>query len=64
MLPGQGLGLIDDGLVACRDGLIVYAGAATGAPGLDALEILDCEGRWITPGLIDCHTHLVYAGNR
>ena len=64
MVPGQGLGLIDDGLVACRDGLIVYAGAATGAPGLDALEILDCEGRWITPGLIDCHTHLVYAGNR
>ena len=64
MLPGQGLGLIDDGLVACRDGLIVYAGAATGAPGLNALEILDCEGRWITPGLIDCHTHLVYAGNR
>ena len=64
MVPGQGLGLIDDGLVACRDGLIVYAGAAAGAPGLDALEILDCEGRWITPGLIDCHTHLVYAGNR
>ena len=64
MLPGQGLGLIDDGLVACRDGLIVYAGAAAGAPGLDALEILDCEGRWLTPGLIDCHTHLVYAGNR
>jgi imidazolonepropionase len=64
MVRGQGLGLIDDGLVACRDGLIVYAGAATGAPGLDALEILDCEGRWITPGLIDCHTHLVYAGNR
>jgi len=59
MVRGQGLGLIDDGLVACRDGLIVYAGAATGAPGLDALEILDCEGRWITPGLIDCHTHLV-----
>ena len=27
-------------------------------------EIVDCEGRWITPGLIDCHTHLVYAGNR
>ena len=27
-------------------------------------EIIDCEGRWITPGLIDCHTHLVFGGNR
>lgn len=60
----EGLGLIDHGLVACRDGILVYAGAATDAPALDALESVDCEGRWITPGLIDCHTHLVYAGDR
>lgn len=32
--------------------------------GLDAIRSIDCEGRWITPGLIDCHTHLVYAGDR
>ena len=31
---------------------------------VSAAEIVDCEGRWITPGLIDCHTHLVHAGNR
>jgi imidazolonepropionase len=31
---------------------------------LDARQRTDCEGRWITPGLIDCHTHLVYGGNR
>ena len=30
----------------------------------DAVERIDCEGRWITPGLVDCHTHLVYGGNR
>ncbi|MDF7775631.1 imidazolonepropionase [Sphingomonas sp. AOB5] len=58
----DGLGVVEDGAVACRDGRIVYAGPADGAP--DAAETIDCEGRWITPGLIDCHTHLVHAGNR
>src|ERR1700732_596018 len=33
-------------------------------PRLDAASRIDCEDRWITPGLIDCHTHLVYGGNR
>jgi imidazolonepropionase len=57
--------LIDDGLLACRDGQIVYAGAASDAPrALEATSEEDCLGRLITPGLIDCHTHLVYAGDR
>ncbi len=61
----EGLGIVEDGLVACRDGLIEYAGPRAAAPAaLDALEVIDCEGRWVTPGLIDCHTHLVYAGDR
>jgi imidazolonepropionase len=65
MAPGRaGLGEIDDGVVASADGRIVYAGAADRAPSLKALEVVDCERRWITPGLIDCHTHLVYAGDR
>jgi imidazolonepropionase len=60
-----GLGLIDDGLIASRAGKIAFAGAKRDAPpGLDAAERIDCEGRLITPGLIDCHTHLVYAGDR
>src|SRR5271166_1929131 len=60
-----GLGIIEDGLIAARGERIVYAGAASEAPaGLDARERIDCDGRWITPGLIDCHTHLVYGGNR
>jgi imidazolonepropionase len=61
----QGLGLIDDGLIAAQAGRIVYAGPAADAPSaLDARQRTDCDGRWITPGLIDCHTHLVYGGNR
>ncbi|MDG2524694.1 imidazolonepropionase [Stenotrophomonas sp. HITSZ_GD] len=60
----DGLGIVRDGVVACRDGVIVHAGPAAAAPTFDAAERIDCGGRWITPGLIDCHTHLVYAGNR
>ena len=57
-------GVVEDGVIACRDGRIVYAGNRTDAPAFTAAEVIDCAGRWITPGLIDCHTHLVHAGNR
>jgi imidazolonepropionase len=61
----QGIGIVEDGLIAAKGGLIVYAGPRAAAPtGLDEAHRTDCEGRWITPGLIDCHTHLVYGGNR
>ncbi|MEK6636602.1 MAG: imidazolonepropionase [Pseudomonadota bacterium] len=56
--------LIDDGVIACRDGLIIYAGDAQNVPAFDAVETIECNRRWITPGLIDCHTHLIHAGNR
>jgi imidazolonepropionase len=59
-----GTGVVDDGVIACRDGRIVYAGSRADAPALKANEVIDCAGRWITPGLIDCHTHLVHAGSR
>jgi imidazolonepropionase len=59
-----GLGIIEDGLIAARDGRILYAGPASDAPSLTPLTVTDCQGRWITPGLIDCHTHLVHAGDR
>jgi len=59
------LGVIERGLIAMRDGRIVFAGEQSDFPaGADAVERFDCEGRWITPGLIDCHTHLVYGGDR
>lgn len=59
-----GLGIIRDGVVAANDGRIVHVGPAAQAPAFEAGERIDCNGRWISPGLIDCHTHLVYAGNR
>lgn len=62
VLPG--LGVIEGGVIACRDGRIVHAGPEAGLPSGTAAEIIDCGGRWITPGLVDCHTHLVFGGNR
>ena len=60
----DGLGMIEDGVVGCAGGRIVFAGAAQDATTLHSETEIDCDGRWITPGLIDCHTHLVHAGNR
>jgi imidazolonepropionase len=62
-MAGDGLGLVEDAVVACRDGRIAYAGPRAGGPAV-AGEVIDCAGRWITPGLIDCHTHLIHAGDR
>ncbi|HEY8565878.1 MAG TPA: imidazolonepropionase [Beijerinckiaceae bacterium] len=64
-MTGEGLGLVEGGAVASHDGRIVSAGAEAELPGdLRPAETIDVEGRWITPGLIDCHTHLVFAGDR
>jgi imidazolonepropionase len=63
-ITGADMGSIEHGVIASLGGRIVYAGAAGAAPAFDARETVDCEGRWITPGLIDCHTHIVHAGNR
>ena len=61
-----GLGIVEKGAIAVADGRIVFAGPESDLPAAIArsAEFVDCEGRWITPGLIDCHTHLVHAGNR
>ena len=61
----EGMGLIERGAIAARDGRIAFAGPEAELPAeLAGAESIDCGGRWITPGLVDCHTHLVYAGNR
>ena len=60
-----GLGVVERGAVATAAGRIAFAGPMAELPaGWDASNRIALDGRWITPGLIDCHTHLVYAGNR
>lgn len=62
-MAGDGLGIIERGVVGARGGRIAFVG--DGSQSLpDAPDIIDCQGRWITPGLIDCHTHLVHGGDR
>jgi imidazolonepropionase len=60
-------GVVEDGALAWKDGLIAFAGPRSelpGAPAELAARVESVDGRWITPGLVDCHTHLVFAGNR
>jgi len=60
-----GLGLIEDGAIGSRDGRIAFVGPDRDLPpGLQTDVTVDCGGRLITPGLVDCHTHLVFGGNR
>ncbi len=63
-MAGDGVGVIEDGVIAATNGRITFVGAAEPGAAFTATDKRDCGGRWITPGLIDCHTHLVYAGNR
>jgi len=60
-----GLGIVERGAVAAKDGRIAFAGPAADLPtGWDARHRVALDGRWVMPGLVDCHTHLVYAGER
>lgn len=63
-MAGNGLGIVEDGMIAAICDRIAYAGPASDAPDFTPDRDVDCDGRWVTPGLIDCHTHLVHAGNR
>lgn len=67
MIAGTPYGAIENGALLIRDGRIDFAGAAKDLPfdAWRATKIIDrLDGRWVTPGLIDCHTHLVFGGNR
>lgn len=58
----DGYGELPDAALAVKDGRIAWIGARADAP--QAKQVHDCGGAWMTPGLVDCHTHIVHAGNR
>jgi imidazolonepropionase len=62
--PGDPLGIIDNGAIGIADGRIVRVGKRTELAGCRAKQVDALDGAWVTPGLIDCHTHLVFGGNR
>ena len=59
-------GAVENGALAISDGKIVWLGRQKDLPAYNSeeIDIIDGKGQWLTPGLIDCHTHLVYGGNR
>ena len=57
-------GALEAGAIALTGGLINWVGAAADLPTARATETRSLDGRWVTPALIDCHTHLVFGGNR
>lgn len=62
-----GIGIVEDAALVVAGGKISFAGPLSQLPAdlaPAAGEVLDLDGRWVTPGLIDCHTHLVFGGNR
>jgi imidazolonepropionase len=61
---GNPLGIIENGAIGIQDGRIVRVGKRTDLAGFRAKDIVALGGAWVTPGLIDCHTHLVFGGNR
>jgi imidazolonepropionase len=62
--PANPLGVIDNGAIAIADGKILRVGKRTELAGFRAQEVVALGGAWVTPGLIDCHTHLVFGGTR
>ena len=57
-------GAIEDAAIAIAGGKIAWIGTSADLPAGNARETVKLGGRWVTPGLIDCHTHLVYGGDR
>ena len=62
--PANPYGEVEDASLVWSDGRLVYVGPSSDCPAIAPTVTLDGQQGWVTPGLIDCHTHLVYGGNR
>jgi imidazolonepropionase len=62
--PGDPLGIVTNGAIAIEGGRILRVGKRTELAGFRAKEVVALGGAWVTPGLVDCHTHLVFGGTR
>jgi imidazolonepropionase len=62
--PSNPLGLIENGAIAIAEGKVLRVGKRTELAGFRAKQVDALGGAWVTPGLIDCHTHLVFGGTR
>ena len=61
---GAPYGAVRDAAVAVKDGRIAWIGPRADLPSAETRESRELDGAWVTPGLVDCHTHLVFGGNR
>ncbi|MDP1737271.1 MAG: imidazolonepropionase [Caulobacter sp.] len=61
---GEAYGAVEDAVIAVADGRLAWIGPRAEAPAFQAVSTVRLDGRWVTPGLIDCHTHLVFGGDR
>src|SRR3954447_17935200 len=62
--PGDPLGVVTNGAIAIEGGRILRVGKRTELAGFRAKEVVALGGAWVTPGLVDCHTHLIFGGTR
>ncbi|GAB3013952.1 imidazolonepropionase [Bowmanella dokdonensis] len=61
----DGYGIIQEAALLMREGRIAWLGPQSELPAINPdVKTMDCQGQWLLPGYIDCHTHLVFAGNR
>ena len=62
--PGNPLGIVENGAIGITEGKVVRVGKRTELAGFRAKKVDALGGAWVTPGLVDCHTHLVFGGTR
>jgi imidazolonepropionase len=62
--PANPLGLVENAAIGIADGKVVRVGKRTELAGFRAKRVDALGGAWVTPGLIDCHTHLIFGGTR